>query len=230
MPAKAQRVSFLSAQGADTAPPNRIGTRKLFGRRVEPVAVVRVSQEPPRLSGLRSKVMIVKLKRTPGLYLVGFMCSGKTTVGRALADELGWSFVDIDTEIEAQTGKTIAEIFEKGESVFRDIETEMIRSQVSRIEAGDPHVISLGGGAFVQPRNWDLVDEHGVTIWLDCPLETVRKRLGDDTTRPLAADRNRLAQLFEDRRPLYARAHYRIEVDTDNVSEIVQRILHLPMF
>jgi shikimate kinase len=175
--------------------------------------------------------MIAKLKRTPGLYLVGFMCSGKTTVGRALAEELGWSFIDIDTEIEAQEGKTITEIFlERGEEVFRDIETEMLRSRVLRIEAGDPHVISLGGGAFVQPRNWELVDEHGVTIWLDCPLETIRKRLGDDTTRPLAADRSRLAQLFEDRRPLYSRANYRIEVDTDNVSEIVRRILQLPIF
>jgi shikimate kinase len=175
--------------------------------------------------------MIVKLKRTPGLYLVGFMCSGKTTVGRALASELGWSFIDIDSEIETREGKRISDIFlERGEATFRDIETEVIRSRVLGIEAGNPHVISLGGGAFVQPQNWELIAEHGVTIWLDCPFDTIRKRLGDDTSRPLAADRAALAQLFDDRRPLYARADYCIEVDTDDVSEIVHRVLRLPIF
>lgn len=175
--------------------------------------------------------MTLKLKRTPGLYLVGFMAAGKTTVGRSLADELGWCFVDIDNDIEAREGKRIAEIFrEHGESYFRDLECEMIRDRVSLIEAGDPCVMALGGGAFVQPRNWELIQHNGVTVWLDCELETVRKRLGEDTSRPLAEDRGALAQLFEDRRPLYARADFRIEVDTGDVDEIVRKILKLPIF
>jgi shikimate kinase len=175
--------------------------------------------------------MLLKLKRTPGLYLVGFMAAGKTTVGRSLADELGWCFVDIDLDLEAQERKTVAEIFEQhGEAHFRELEWQMIRKRISRIEAGDPCVMALGGGAFVQPQNWELIGNNGVTVWLDCQLETIRRRLGDDTTRPLARDRESLAQLFEDRRPLYARADFRIDVDTDDVIEIVRRILALPLF
>ena len=175
--------------------------------------------------------MTLKLKRTPGLYLVGFMASGKSTIGRSLADELGWSFVDIDAEIEARHGKTISQIFrEHGEAFFRDLETETLRMHVNGIEAGKPCVLALGGGTFVQPRNWELIENNGVTVWLDCPIEMVLRRLGDDATRPLAADRNGLAKLFEDRRPLYARADFRIAVETDNVSAIVQEILHLPIF
>jgi len=175
--------------------------------------------------------MLLKLKRTPGLYLVGFMACGKTTIGYSLAEELGWPFIDIDREIENCEGKSIVQIFgERGEAVFRDLETERIRARVLQIESGKPCVCALGGGAFVQPRNWDLIENNGVTVWLDCPLDTIRKRLGDDTTRPLAADRNGLTQLFEDRRPLYGRADFRIEVDTENIPEIVKRILKLPIF
>jgi shikimate kinase len=175
--------------------------------------------------------MTLKLKRTPGLYLVGFMASGKTTVGRALADEIGWPFVDIDSEIEMREGKAISKIFvDRGEDAFRELETDVIRTHISGIESGQPSVVALGGGAFIQPRNWELIGNNGVTVWLDCPIETVRRRLGDDTTRPLASDRNGLAQLFEDRRLLYARADYRIDVDTDDVPEIIERILHLPLF
>ncbi|MBV9302250.1 MAG: shikimate kinase [Acidobacteriaceae bacterium] len=175
--------------------------------------------------------MLLKLKRTPGLYLVGFMACGKTTIGYSLAEELGWSFVDIDREIENSEGKTISQIFkERGESAFRDLETERIRARVSLVESGKPCVVALGGGAFVQPRNWDLIENNGVTVWLDCPFETIRKRLGDDTSRPLAADRNGLAQLYEDRRPLYSRADFRVEVETENIPEVVQKILRLPIF
>jgi shikimate kinase len=175
--------------------------------------------------------MTLKLKRTPGLYLVGFMAAGKTTVGRALADELGWCFVDIDTEIETQEGKTVAEIFgERGEDYFRKVESEMIRGRISRIEAGDPCVMALGGGAFVQAKNWEVIQNNGVTVWLDCQLERVRERLGDGKTRPLAQDHGALAQLFEDRRPLYARADFRVDVDTDDVGGIVGKILALPIF
>jgi shikimate kinase len=175
--------------------------------------------------------MTLKLKRTPGLYLVGFMAAGKSTVGRSLADELGWCFVDVDSDIEAEERNTIAQIFrERGEAYFRERESEMIRRRVALIEAGDPCVMALGGGAFVQRKNWELIANNGLTVWLDCELETIRRRLGDGISRPLAQDRLTLAKLFEDRRPLYARADFRIEVDTDEVAEIVRRILRLPIF
>src|SRR6185312_12954838 len=157
--------------------------------------------------------MTLKLKRTPGLYLVGFMAAGKSTVGRALAEQLGWHFTDIDHEIERQQGATISDLFlTHGEARFRDLETEVIRQHVDAIRAGVPAVVALGGGAFVQPRNWDLLENNGVTIWLDCPFDVVCQRLNGDNTRPLANDSSRLARLFEDRRPLYSRADFRVEV------------------
>jgi shikimate kinase len=175
--------------------------------------------------------MTLKLKRTPGLYLVGFMCSGKSTVGRALAEKLGWCFVDIDSEIEAKEKTPVRKIFEeRGESEFRDIETDTLRQHVTRVEAGCPCVFALGGGTFVQARNWEIIENNGVTVWLDCTLETILQRLGDDTSRPLADDRKGLAALYGDRRPLYGRADYRLEVDTDDISVIVNKILELPIF
>lgn len=175
--------------------------------------------------------MTLKLKRTPGLYLVGFMASGKTTVGAALAAELGWPFTDIDRQIEEQEGKAVAQIFaERGEEAFRELEAAALRKQVARIERGVPCVVSLGGGASVQPGNWDLIANNGITVWLDCPIERVHQRLAGDTTRPLAQNRAQLAQLFESRRTLYARADYRVEVDCDDVGAITRRILQLPIF
>ena len=148
--------------------------------------------------------MIAQPKPVPALYLVGFMASGKTTVGRALAEEMGWRFIDIDTEIEAREGNAIAQIFsERGETGFREVEAEVIRDIVSSIRAGNCAVVALGGGAFIQPANRELIESNGVTIWLDCPLELVRRRLGEDSTRPLAANRNGLEKLFAERRPWY---------------------------
>jgi shikimate kinase len=175
--------------------------------------------------------MTLKLKRTPGLYLLGFMASGKTNVGCAVARQLGWSFADLDAEIEREQGISIADIFARhGEPHFRQLESDAIRRHVGRIEAGLPWVLALGGGAILQPANWELIQNNGVTIWLDCPLEIVRRRLGDDVTRPLARDRAGLAQLYEIRRPLYARADFRIEIDSDDVLEAANRILRLPIF
>jgi shikimate kinase len=174
--------------------------------------------------------MILKLKRTPGLYLVGFMASGKTTVGRALADHIGWPFVDMDAEIEAREGRAISEIFrERGEAGFREIESQVLRSHVRNIEAGRPCVLALGGGAFVQPGNRELLQNNGVTLWLDCPLEVIQRRLNGDTSRPLAQG-NGLGRLYEDRRPVYSNADYRVEVDTEDTTILIRRILKLPLF
>ena len=175
--------------------------------------------------------MTLKLKRTPGLYLVGFMGSGKTTVGRSLAEELGWRFSDIDQEIEEDQGQTVAQIFElRGESVFRELESQALRRRVSQIEAGNPCVVALGGGAFVQQQNWEMVENNGVTVWLDCSLESIHKRLGDLRTRPLASNREAMERLFEQRRPLYARADFHVNADCEDPLEVAREILKLPLF
>jgi shikimate kinase len=175
--------------------------------------------------------MILKLKRTPGIYLVGFMACGKTTVGGGLAWELGWSFADIDEDIETVQGITIAQIFEtRGEDEFRRIEAAAIQERVRSIERGRPTVVALGGGAFIEEDNATLVQENGVTIWLDCPLDLLKQRVADTADRPLARDPVAFEQLYHARLPAYARADYRIQITGDDAAETVSRILALPIF
>ncbi len=175
--------------------------------------------------------MILKLKRTPGIYLVGFMGSGKSTIGRVLADELGWGFLDLDEEIEREQGTTIASIFDQqGEPEFRRIETEALRHCVRSVQCGRPRVISLGGGAFLHGENLDLVLNNGVSVWLDCPLPVIERRIAAFSHRPLARDPNHLRHLYEVRREGYSRADYRIEIDDDEPAVTAARILALPLF
>jgi shikimate kinase len=175
--------------------------------------------------------MILKLKRTPAIYLIGFMGCGKSTVGRALADELGWSFIDLDDEIERAQGTAISNIFDtQGEAAFRGIETAALRDRVRNVQSGRPQVVSLGGGAFLADENFELVSNNGVTVWLDCPLSQIERRIAGQTHRPLARDPERLRNLFETRRGGYARADYRIEVIDDDIRSAVAQILALPLF
>ena len=95
--------------------------------------------------------MILKLKRTPGIFLVGFMGSGKSTVGRALAEELGWGFADLDEDIEKREGMSISQIFDTGgEAEFRRAETAALRERVRSIERGKPCVDRPGRRGFLE--------------------------------------------------------------------------------
>lgn len=175
--------------------------------------------------------MTLKLKRTPGIYLVGFMGSGKSTVGRVLAEELGWRFVDLDEEIERRHGAAIPLIFDRhGEPEFRRMEAAALHETVRFVQAGRPHVVSLGGGAFLSHENFELVSNNGLTLWLDCPLEIIERRVVGASHRPLARDQHQMRQLFETRRPAYARADYRIQIDDDDARAAVARIMELPLF
>ncbi len=173
--------------------------------------------------------MILKLKRTPGLYLVGFMGAGKTTVGRLVAYELGWTFADIDEDIEAEH-KSITQIFmERGEPEFRRIEAELLHNRVRTVQRGRPMVMALGGGAFTQKPNFELLQENGVTVWLECPFDVVRERVGADPKRPLARDPQAMAELFELRREAYERADFRVDA-TGDPAAVCKAILKLPIF
>jgi shikimate kinase len=175
--------------------------------------------------------MLLKLKRTPGLYLVGFMGSGKSAVGRLLADELGWPFADVDEDIEKAQGVSIAEIFDqRGEPEFRKLEREAIRKRVREVETGRPLVLALGGGAFADPENRKLLEERGVTVWLDCSFPRICSRLEGQNHRPLARDPEKFKQLYHDRRDHYSNAEYRIEADTDDAAAVAAEILKLPIF
>jgi shikimate kinase len=175
--------------------------------------------------------MNLRLKQTPGIYVVGFMASGKSTIGRALAHRLGWSFFDSDDEIEAAEKTTIAEIFSgRGEAEFRRIESDIIRQHVRWIERGRPAVLALGGGAFVQAENRELLMGNGVAIWLDCPFETVQRRVAATSHRPLARDPENFAELFRTRRDAYRAADLCVPIESDDPAVTVESILAHPIF
>ena len=174
--------------------------------------------------------MNLRLKRTPGIYLVGFMGSGKTTIGRLLAERLGWSFTDLDEAIEAAEGATISSIFEqRGEGEFRRIEQETLLRHIRAIERGKPAVIAIGGGAFAQPANRELAQQHGIAFWLDCAFERVERRVAAETHRPLARDPQRFAALYAARRELYALADVRIPIESDDPAAAVEAIATHPI-
>lgn len=175
--------------------------------------------------------MILKLKRTPGLYLAGFMGCGKTTIGRALARRIGWHFADLDHDIEKAHGGTVQQIFaEQGEPHFRELEHLALKRRVSDVESGKPCVIALGGGTFVRPENYGLLENNGVTIWLDAPFETVRKRVLSDGSRPLATDAAKFRELFDSRRSGYQMADHRIPIVSEDPEVTVDAIIALQLF
>lgn len=159
------------------------------------------------------------------IFVVGFMGAGKSTVGRALATRLGWNFFDLDDAIEAAEGAKISDIFAtRGESEFRRLETEALQRLLA---SSDAAVIALGGGAYTIAANRDLLRDHGATIWLDCPFETVQRRVAQFTHRPLARDPERFAQLYQSRREHYANATHRIPIESDDPESTVDAILEV---
>lgn len=160
---------------------------------------------------------------TNPIFLVGFMGSGKSTIGVLLAKELNAPFVDLDDDVEAAAGRTIAEVFESdGEQRFRDLEHAAL---TRRVDAGGSVVVALGGGAFTFARNRDVMQGRGTSVWLDCPFETALRRVAGFAHRPLAKDPEKFRALFETRRGEYAKADVRIPIDSDDPAAAVRDIL-----
>ena len=175
--------------------------------------------------------MTLKLKRTPGIYLVGFMGCGKTTIGRLFAQRIGWHFADLDEDIENAHGGTVQQIFaEYGEAHFRSMEHRALKARISEVERGKPCVVALGGGTFIQPDNYALLEHNGVTVWLDAPFDLIRKRVPADGSRPLATDPEKFRELFEARRKLYQLADHRVSIETEDPDLNVNAILALRLF
>jgi shikimate kinase len=160
------------------------------------------------------------------LYLIGMMGVGKTTVGRLLAQHLGYGFVDTDTVIEKAAGdKPITQLFsEQGEAAFRQLESQVL----SQVCAFTKLVIATGGGIIVRRENWSYL-HHGLIVWLDLPVEILCARLAEDTTRPLLQDTDleaKLRSLLDVRQPLYAQADLRITVsEAETPEQIATRII-----
>ena len=175
--------------------------------------------------------MNLKLKRTPGIYIVGFMGSGKSTVGRYLADEIGWRFADLDEDIEREQQQAISELFATaGEEEFRRLESEAILRRIQTIKRGMPTVLALGGGAFCREHNIEVLKDNGITLWIDTDFAVMRKRVEGSSHRPLARDPQRFEKLYQERRCLYAQAEYRVEMTEDNSRAAVAKILELPFW
>jgi shikimate kinase len=159
------------------------------------------------------------------IVLVGLMGVGKSTVGRRLARRLGLPFVDSDAAIEDAAGFSAAEVFERyGESDFRDGE----RRLVARLVEGEKRVIATGGGAFVDPRTRQLLNDRAITIWLDAPTQVLAERTGRRDTRPLLRNddpKGTLDRLAEERRPSYAEAHIHVRTGEGPHRDVVEAIV-----
>lgn len=163
------------------------------------------------------------------IFLIGYMASGKTTVGKLLAEKLDYRFTDLDDEFEILTGMTIAEYFMKnGEKAFREKEREILRCHLTDTET----VIATGGGTPGYSDNMELMNRHGVTVFLDVPVEIIVRRLaGEQLRRPVIKDiPNEDLALFirghlDSRRKLYELSAIRIPVSEDNDQEIINHLI-----
>ena len=159
------------------------------------------------------------------LYLIGMMGAGKTTVGRLLARELGYGFVDTDEVITASAKKSINQIFaQEGETEFRRLESDVL----SQVSAYTKLSVATGGGIVLNRENWSYL-HHGLIVWLDASPELLYNRLKEDDTRPLLQDSNpllKLRNILEQRESLYALADLRITLkERETPEEIAQRTI-----
>jgi shikimate kinase len=159
------------------------------------------------------------------LILAGFMGSGKTTVGRILARNLGWGFMDTDREIEAREGMPVAKIFEgKGEASFRDMESELA-GQLSELQH---QVIATGGGFMVRPENREACARAGTVVLLVASPEQIWHRVKRSRHRPLLKTEDpeaRIRELMEQREPAYAEIPIRVETGGKTPYSIAEAVL-----
>lgn len=147
------------------------------------------------------------------IFLIGFMCSGKSTLGKLLAQKLNWKFYDVDELLQQEEGMSIVEIFqEKGEDYFRRKEMEVLKKLLWEKQS----VISTGGGLGANPQALHLMKENGLVLWIDIDFDTFLKRCSKDEGRPLLRKGiDFVRSLFEKRRHVYSLAHKRIDGTKD---------------
>lgn len=164
------------------------------------------------------------------IILIGFRGTGKTTIGRILAQRLGKEFVDADAYLEQREGKTIKDIFaEGGEKLFREIETEII----AELCLSDNRVVATGGGAILREENVKTLKKSGIIILLEANTDTIYKRIHRDTTteqrRPSLTNRNayeEIEYLLEYRRPLYDKtADFVINTASMSATDVAKKII-----
>lgn len=158
------------------------------------------------------------------IYLVGFMGSGKSTVGPMLAELLQREFVDLDDRIVERAGKSIAEIFEdQGEQEFRRLESACLKQVAERPGA----VVALGGGALESEENRETIVRSGRRLWLKVDLEEAWNRCRRNSDRPLARSRPEFERRFRLREPLFAACEWQVETSGATPEEVSNRIVQL---
>jgi len=167
------------------------------------------------------------------IYLVGFMGSGKSTIGPILANALGYTFADVDKLIEEKEGRSISNIFKSnGESYFRDAE----RSIITEVSALANTVIALGGGAVTRQENLKTIKRTGIVVYLKASSDHISERLKHQEDRPLIQDENghplsddrlreRINSLLQQREPFYQQADIVVTVDNKFIEQIVDEII-----
>lgn len=161
------------------------------------------------------------------ILLGGLMGSGKTSIGRVLAEKMGRRFIDLDSIIEREQGRSIFDIFHKlGEAKFRVLEEDVLRRAISEQDV----LISTGGGVVLSKANRELIKKKGLFIWLWATPVELERRLKDDYTRPLLEDRglsNKLTELLEERFDLYQEVcELVVPTEGHEVSRIADRIMY----
>lgn len=167
------------------------------------------------------------VKANRNIVLVGFMGTGKTSVGQRLAERMEMSFVDMDCLIEEREGKSIPRIFdEDGEHHFRALE----RALAQELAAGEGLVIGTGGGIVLDPDNIRDFSSNGLVVCLLAEPEVILARVATDTNRPLLAVDDKMKKilaLLEQRRPLYEAIPHRVETGDLNVEEVAKRVIDI---
>jgi len=157
--------------------------------------------------------------------LIGFMGSGKTTIGKILADKLNYSFADSDQVIEEKQGMAISDIFKRfGEGYFRQLEEETIRDLLENNRI----VISTGGGSVMNQALFEYMKSNAWVVHLNASIDTLWNRLKNCTNRPMLyhkQPRRRMEELYKKRYPIYQKAHYSIQTDGKTPMDIVSEII-----
>jgi shikimate kinase len=169
---------------------------------------------------------------TRAVILIGFMGAGKSSVGRALGEQLGWTFEDLDERIERREGRKVPEIFrDSGEAGFRRAEHTALRELLRELRVGAKKIVALGGGAFVQEHNARLIEAGGVrTVFLDADVEELWRRCKQQAAqhgmeRPLLGSLKDFRELYETRRPHYLKASFRQETGGKRVKRIAAEVV-----
>ena len=163
------------------------------------------------------------MQKVQRIVLVGFMGTGKSTVGRRLAKTIAWDFVDTDAEIENITGLTVAEIFRRhGEKRFRSEENLLVK----RLNGVHRCVIATGGGTVLNPENWRLLKQEALSVHLYAPVDVILERVGHHPDRPLLkGSREETEALWQQRLSIYRQADWTIDTTVIDIEQVENEIL-----